>query len=203
MTSKGNTHNKGTCIRRSQDGLIEIERPELIGDYNKYMGGVDLADMRRLHCNSTIMEQHCWWLKLFFYLLDVGTANALVLYREAMNNETTNKTTTKITIVEFKAKLVNMLVGNKISKPVVLEPTVHEMIRTHRRHICTYCALFSKVTRTRYKCIVPSCDLALCGVSNGRSESDCFAKAHATKEMHQACLEKKQAMKLRTNKRGK
>jgi hypothetical protein len=29
------------------------------------MGGVDLVDMRRLHCNLTIMGQNQWWLKLF------------------------------------------------------------------------------------------------------------------------------------------
>jgi hypothetical protein len=51
------------------------------------MGGVDLADARRLHCNSTIMGQNRWWLKLFFYLLDTGTLNALVVYNEAMKGQ--------------------------------------------------------------------------------------------------------------------
>ena len=108
MTSAGNTNLVDRCCRRSNDGLLDLQRPKLIADYNRYMGGVDLADMRRLHCNSTIMGQHRWWLKLFFYLLDVGTANALVLYREAMHNNKTNK----ISIVEYKSNLVNLLVGD-------------------------------------------------------------------------------------------
>ena len=66
-----------TCKRRSIEGPITIPRPTVVGNYNSNMGGVDLADMRRPQCNSTIMGQKRWWLKLFFYLLDVGTSNAL------------------------------------------------------------------------------------------------------------------------------
>ena len=81
-------------------------RPKMIADYNKYMGGVDLADMRRLHCNSTIMGQNRWWLKLFFYLLDVGTSNALVLYKLAKGGDAN-----LMSIVEFKRELVLAFVG--------------------------------------------------------------------------------------------
>jgi hypothetical protein len=56
---------------------MTIQRPISIAHYNQYMGGVDLADMRRLHCNSTIMV-----VEAFFNLLDVGTSNALVLHKE-------------------------------------------------------------------------------------------------------------------------
>ena len=198
MTSAGNTNLVDTCCRRSNEGLLNLTRPQLIADYNRYMGGVDLADMRRLHCNSTIMGQHRWWLKLFFYLLDVGTANALVLFRESMNNESTNK----MSIVEYKSKLVNLLVGDRISKPIVTTPTVHKLVRQNRRHICAYCAIFSKNSRTRYRCAVSSCNLPLCCVGNGKAELDCFAKAHASDEMHRACLDKHAAMLLKTNNRG-
>ena len=185
MTSAGNTKNVDQCCRRSNEGLLDLQRPQLIADYNRYMGGVDLADMRRLHCNSTIMGQHRWWLKLFFYLLDVGTANALVLYREAMNNDTTNK----MSIVAYESKLVNLLVGDRISKPLITIPTVHELVRKGRRHICTYCAIFSKTLRTRYRCAVPSCNLPLCCVGQSHSDQDCFAKAHANDKIHRACME--------------
>jgi hypothetical protein len=88
-------------------GIIRIPRPVSIVNFNKYMGGVDLADMRRLHCNSTTMGQNRWWLKFFFYLLDVGTSNALVLFNESkrIRKEKT------LNIVQFKMKLVENLVG--------------------------------------------------------------------------------------------
>jgi hypothetical protein len=74
------------------------------------MGGVDLADMRCLHCNSTIMGQNRWWLKLFFYLLDVGISNALVLFSESKRIQKEKTLNT----VQFKMKLVEDLVGRNI-----------------------------------------------------------------------------------------
>ena len=112
-----------------------------------------------------------WWLKLFFYLLDVGTTSALVLYREAMNNSITNK----MSIVDYKTKLVNLLVGDRISKPLVTIPIVHELVRKNRRHICTYCAILLKTSCIRYVCAVLSCNLPLCCVGHGRSDTERLA----------------------------
>ena len=86
LSNCSSTEESGYCHRRSNDGIIQIRRPKIVEEYNRHMGGVDLADQRRLHSNSTLMGQHRWWLKLFFYLLDVGTANALVLYNSTVPN---------------------------------------------------------------------------------------------------------------------
>ena len=86
LSNTWNNNDVTTCKRRSTDGLITVTRPVVVEKYNTYMGGVDVADQRRLHCNSTIMGQNRWWLKLFFYLLDVGTANAMILYRLAVDD---------------------------------------------------------------------------------------------------------------------
>ena len=66
LTNRTNTNEEGCCYQRSAAGIVCIQRPKVIEYYNTYMGGVDIADMRRLHCNSTIMGQNRWWLKLFF-----------------------------------------------------------------------------------------------------------------------------------------
>ena len=66
LSNKCNTKETDVCRRRSKEGLLTIARPKMISEYNRYMGGVDLADMQRLHCNLTIMGQNRWWLKLFF-----------------------------------------------------------------------------------------------------------------------------------------
>ena len=108
VSNEANTVEVDTCIRRSKLGLQTIKRPTMIRDYNWYMGGVDLADMRRLHCNSTVMCQNRWWLKLFSYLLDVGTSNALVLY-----NLTKKENQQPTSIVDFKSELVMTLVGTR------------------------------------------------------------------------------------------
>ena len=163
------------------------------------MGGVDLADMRRLHCNSTIMGQHRWWLKLFFYLLDVGTSNSLVLYREATDD--------KINISQFKSRLVKVLVGPKLVAPILDNiPAAHELILSGHRNQCVYCALTldkNKIPRSRFKCCIATCNLPLCSIGNGKVGDDCFAKAHASKEIHKACIEKYKSMQIRTNNKGK
>jgi hypothetical protein len=48
------------------------------------MGGVDVTDLCWMHCNSMVMGQNRWWLKLFFYLLDVSVSSEMIIYKEAM-----------------------------------------------------------------------------------------------------------------------
>ena len=50
LSSECNNNDTDSCKRRTKDGIIIISRPKVISKYNQYMGGVDLADMRRLHC---------------------------------------------------------------------------------------------------------------------------------------------------------
>ena len=45
LTNDTNTTNTDRCHRRSKNGIVEITRPMVISKYNKYMGGVDVADM--------------------------------------------------------------------------------------------------------------------------------------------------------------
>ena len=99
MTNHHNTGEVGECHRRTkEDGIVTIKRPKVIEHYNTYMGGVDLADKKRLHANCTIMGSNRWWLKLFYYNLDVGTANALILYNLAVHSDKKNY----LNITEFK-----------------------------------------------------------------------------------------------------
>jgi hypothetical protein len=112
LSNDSNNFEFDECKRRGDKGIISIPRPISIADYNQYMGGVDLADMRRLQCNSTIMGQNRWWLKFFFYLLDVGTSNALVLYNEYRRMKLKGDECSKpMNIVDFKKQLVADFIG--------------------------------------------------------------------------------------------
>ena len=134
------------------------------------MGGVYLAYMRRLHCNSTIMVLNRWWLNLFFYLLDVGASNAMVIHRESWLGITMN-------IVDFKKALVLNLVVNKIQRipEIIVE---NQLIRMHDNQWfgCEYWSLFSKNKRTKFKC--KACDVPLCSVGTGKSDCDCLSLSH-------------------------
>ena len=197
LSNETDTISYDSCKRRSRDGLLTISRPKMIADYNKYMGGVDLADMRRLHCNSTIMGQNRWWLKLFFYLLDVGTSNALVLYKLAKGGDAN-----LMSIVQFKQELVLAFVGERLR--AVPETVVsHVPTKSSGRYRCVHCAIFSKTSRTRFHCSAPDCQLPLCSVGSGLVGRDCFSLCHGNKELHEAALIKFEMMKKRTNKRYK
>jgi hypothetical protein len=200
LTNEWPTDEVGVCYRRSASGVICIERPKVVEKYNEFMGGVDLADMRRLHCNSTIMGQNRWWLKLFFYLLDVGTSNALVLYKEA-----TKPKNDKMTIVEFKTKLVESFQGEKLRITAPKADEVHTMEKTNARHICAYCSLFSQRRRTRFRCSHPTCKVPLCsvGAATGRVGEDCFALCHDNQGIRSAVVKKYEAMKKKTNSKCK
>ena len=162
------------------------------------MGGVDVADQCRLHCNSTIMGQNRWWLKLFFYLLDVGTANALVLYQLAMDD-------TNINLPDFKLRLIQGLLGNR-HEAIARAPksptkeNVHKPGTVAGRYRCAYCALFNNLHRTSFKCTAPGCGIPLCVPGHGKHDRDCFNIVHSELVTLKATKSKYEAMKKRYNK---
>ena len=186
LSNESDTVSFDSCTRRTKDGLVTIRRPWSISNYNKYMGGVDLADMRRLHCNSTIMGQNQWWLKLFFYLLDVGTSNALVLHNFTRQ--------TAMTVVDFKMCLVQGFLGDPM-RPVPEAVVDHLPLRTDGRYRCVYCSLFNKMKRTRFRCNAQCCLLPLCSVGTGSNEQDCFTLCHGNETIRQAAIAKFESMK--------
>ena len=58
LTNCINTKEKDNCYRRLAQGRILLERPTVLLEYNTSMGGVDVADMRRLNCNATLIGKH-------------------------------------------------------------------------------------------------------------------------------------------------
>ena len=161
------------------------------------MGGVNLADMRRLHCNSTILGKHRWWLKFFFYLLDVGTSNALVLYKETGVRQ--------MNIIEFKEALIMSFVGAKLTNIEATLVATRVLERHDKKRIrCVYCGMFDsqKKTRTRFKCAEPSCNLPLCAVGHGNGIVDCFTLAHQNESIRRALVLRSAKMKSHCNKLG-
>jgi hypothetical protein len=204
LSNDTNNFEFDKCSRRGIGGTIKIPRPLSIANYNKYMGGVDLADMRRLHCNSTIMGQNRWWLKLSFYLLDVGTSNALVLYNELSRMRVTDGTYSPMNIVDFKMQLVEGLVGRLIDNEsgqdeVVEHVAVH--IQGGIRSQCAYCALLSRTRQTRYKCI--GCGVPLCSIGSGKVDDNCLAQAHKSIERRELVCKKYMAMQKQTTSKNK
>eukprot|EP00007_Cunea_sp_BSH-02190019_P002906 CAMPEP_0174229214 /NCGR_PEP_ID=MMETSP0417-20130205/249_1 /TAXON_ID=242541 /ORGANISM="Mayorella sp, Strain BSH-02190019" /LENGTH=918 /DNA_ID=CAMNT_0015306737 /DNA_START=70 /DNA_END=2826 /DNA_ORIENTATION=- len=104
LTSHHDTTSAGVCRRRTADGLREFRRPTVVGHYNDNMGGVDIADQRRLHIQTRIHGLHRWWIRLFFYGFDVALCNAFRLFKLAIPETHRDA---HITYRDFRIRLCN------------------------------------------------------------------------------------------------
>lgn len=67
---------------RTEHKSVDITQPFVIGEYNKYMGGVDRMDQNVGEYRISIRSRKWWWA-LFAYLLDVSKQNAWIIYRNS------------------------------------------------------------------------------------------------------------------------
>ena len=60
LTTEWNTALLDKRVRRSKHGLLYIDRPISVSEYNTFMGGVDVSDMKRLFCKSRVHGISRW-----------------------------------------------------------------------------------------------------------------------------------------------
>ena len=105
-------------------------------------------------------------------------------------------------IVQFKMKLVEDLVGQKMDTLLEMAETgeQHNPVKVEGgvRSRCAYCALMSRVRRTRYRCA--GCGVPLCSIGSGKVEDDCFTVAHETEERRSMVCKKYLEMQKRNTK---
>ena len=64
--------------RHAEGGREVVQKPMVIVEYNKYMGGVDCADQLLCYCgfgHRTIR----WWRRAFFIIVDMAVVNSYIL----------------------------------------------------------------------------------------------------------------------------
>lgn len=90
----------------------KVQRPAVVELYNKYMGGVDLADQRvRSYQRST--KCWVWYMKLFFYLVEVAIMNAYILERKSPHHNPP-VTSKSCLMFAFRLELVEKLIGGRV-----------------------------------------------------------------------------------------
>ena len=95
--------------RTAKDGSrLQVPCPESIKLYNAYMGGVDLFDFRR-KTYSCSRKSKKWWLRLFYFLVDMAVTNAYIVYRESPNSE-------KLTQKDFVLQVADRLISSHCSR---------------------------------------------------------------------------------------
>ena len=60
-----------------------------IDDYNKFIGGIDIADQYRSYYTTQLIAQQNWLL-IFFWILDTALLNSFIFYREFFNSKVEN-----------------------------------------------------------------------------------------------------------------
>lgn len=65
--------------RQVQGGRQQVEKPEAIVEYNKYMGGVDRGD-QLLSYYGYPHRTRKWWRRAMFFLIDAAIVNSYIMY---------------------------------------------------------------------------------------------------------------------------
>lgn len=175
------------CKRRVGGHVLDVPIPTVIEHYNANMGGVDLADKKRLSRPLGIKGLHRWWLKLFFYAVDVAILNAHVLHLLA-----TGKSARTYTSKQFKIDLMESFLPDLFTSDQDEESApVHIPVGIDEYAGCAVCCLRraearregeEEVERHRTKTKCSACNVPVCRPSsaNQHSARDCFAVLHAS-----------------------
>jgi hypothetical protein len=84
-----------------------VEKPSVIANYMKNVGGVDIADQ---YCATYCFLRRTLklWRKLFFWGLEVSIINVYILHVESCKNSNSNP----MSHIKFRRELVMALVGD-------------------------------------------------------------------------------------------
>jgi hypothetical protein len=88
LISTADTTEMGFVRRRIGNTKVDVEAPEAIVNYNKYMGGVDKHD--RLRNSFALGKRHKYkkyYVKLMLFLIDIALTNAWIYYKMAHTEE--------------------------------------------------------------------------------------------------------------------
>lgn len=120
-TSKPQESEKGTPER--------IEQPCLpaVVEYRKYMGGVDTNE-QLLANTPSLRKSKKWYHLIAFHYLDSAIVNAWIMEKSQPGKKQRR-------LVDFKAELVQELIGSFTSRKRTGRPRMSSQIRYHYAHV--------------------------------------------------------------------
>lgn len=69
---------------------VTIDRPNVVGEYNRHMGGVDLIDSIMGRYKIKLRSKR-WQVRMFYHFLDLAMSNAWLLYKRVHKTKSTNE----------------------------------------------------------------------------------------------------------------
>lgn len=151
---------------RKEKKEVNIQQPNVIKFYNKYMGGVDLHDNGVANYRIGVTGKKWWW-PLFINAIDSIIINAWKIYNSVH--------TKKMSQLDFKSHIALRLLktANHKSKPST-STIVNKLRYDNIGHIIT-----KSDNKTRRRCkVCHSQTVFLCKKCNAYLHSDCFEVFH-------------------------
>ena len=158
--------------RKLQDGSCsEVACPLAVKIYNQNMGGVDLADQLRKTYTCTRKSRTRWYMRLFWFFLDLSIINAYILESVSPNHvppiaRTGRQKKRYRSQLDFRKQLVTQLIGDHTSRGSRGRPPIarRNIIDPARLHFpeqlqgtanCVVCTRrYNKRKRTKFGCVV-------------------------------------------------
>lgn len=104
------THQVKRYDRKTKQNIM-VNCPDIIKQYNKHMGGVDLIDSH-IGRYKIMMRSKKWYMRIFYHLLDISVINAWLLYKRV--NSGNGKL---LKLYEFRAEVAECLSKVQITGP--------------------------------------------------------------------------------------
>ena len=147
--------SSATVNRKNKDGTrCQVPCPQSVKAYNKFMGGVDLADARRKSYSCSHRSKK-WWHRIFYYVVDTAVVNSYILLSESDHCE-------KRTQKEFTLKLAAQLMGHYNARKRPANPSGETLPAARRQNHypekggkcrrCRVCSLEGGQQRSSYVC---------------------------------------------------
>lgn len=111
--------------------FIDIPRPISIGEYNSYMGGIDLHDML-VELYRVNIRVRRFYLRIIYHLLDMCVVNAWLLYRrhgKQLNNKK------HMSLLQFKLEIAFALLQSGRNKNKRGRPSLNTKPQQHKKRI--------------------------------------------------------------------
>lgn len=145
---------------KNKDGTLEnTSALPCVGEYNKYMGGVDYADQKRNDYRIPVKSRR-WHCYLAFFLFETAVASAFILRNLNPNHR-------KITQKQFRLELIEKLIGAHCTRKrrrshlaiQVVNGKSHFPVKVEINR-CVHCASKGQRKRSTWGCAV--CNVTLC-----------------------------------------
>lgn len=115
---------------------ITVDCPNIVSEYNKFMGGVDLLDSF-IGRNKIQIRSKKWYMRLFYHLVDTALVNAWLLYKRAELQKGNN---VNETLADFRLKVGETLC--KMGKTSVARGRPSDLTKNLALKVYTYFVLF-------------------------------------------------------------